>query len=464
MGLLRLSFWTFRLFGKLFLTLLLLGAIALILYTSFWLPDVSLLRQENPQTTSFMELSKRKAEERGERLKVFHHPVTLENISPELAKAVRIGEDDRFYLHNGFDFTEIRSAVEENYEAGKWVRGASTLSQQLAKNLYLSPEKTLSRKFDEMLLTWKIEQSLSKDRILELYLNYVDWGHGCFGAEAASRFYFSKPALKLNAREAAYLAALLPNPEYMGSHSGESRRKERERIILDRMRNQKTAPGRDPERDAIAPVAANKVESVEETPVTWSGRFSSWSSSAKKTLAGWLLEDQLPVEVPALEPSAPKGSVEPASQSERPLMTQRVLQSLESIMSDKNAESSPPMASVPPRSVPVPPRQDEPVQASSNSAAPAPAAAPVPLTELRRRETSPVALEGPASPAVAPAAAPAAQPGSVSPAPQAAQAPAPAEKEAVAETAPAPARPAKSRLLEKLAHLESAWNPPDKVD
>jgi monofunctional biosynthetic peptidoglycan transglycosylase len=209
---------------------------------------------------------------------------------------VRIAEDDRFFMHNGFDFTEIRNAMETNLREKKWVRGASTISQQLAKNLYLSSEKTLTRKFDEMLLTWKLEQALTKERILEIYLNVVDWGNGCFGAEAASRFYFSKPSSRLSAREAANLAARLPNPHYLGSHSGENQRKAREKIILARMKKEGAMPGRsapveDQERNQKPkPVSPKRPAPPGDGQTPMILKIAKWGERVKGTVGEWFQE------------------------------------------------------------------------------------------------------------------------------------------------------------------------------
>ncbi|MCG3198077.1 MAG: monofunctional biosynthetic peptidoglycan transglycosylase [Candidatus Omnitrophica bacterium] len=235
MFLFRLTFGLVRWATKLCLLLLFVAGSALVIYTAFWLPDVSLLRKDNPETTAFMEAAKARFREANDRRQVRRKWVPLDRISPHLVEAVLIAEDDRFFQHQGFDFTEIWNSVETNYRAGRWVRGGSTLSQQLAKNLYLSPDKTFTRKFNEMLLTWKVEKSLSKSRILEIYLNVVEWGGGCFGAEAASQYYFSKPASALSPREAASLAARLPNPDFLNSGGGEDRRKKREALILARL-------------------------------------------------------------------------------------------------------------------------------------------------------------------------------------------------------------------------------------
>ncbi len=133
-------------------------------------------------------------------------------MSSHLTRAVLVSEDAAFYQHNGFDWEGLQAAFNRNWAKGKLQRGGSTLTQQLAKNLYLSPDKNLLRKGHEAMLTWELERTLSKKRILELYLNVVEWGHGVFGAEAAARPHFGKSAAALTPEEAALLAAMLPSP------------------------------------------------------------------------------------------------------------------------------------------------------------------------------------------------------------------------------------------------------------
>jgi len=144
--------------------------------------------------------------------KITQAVVPLSQISPYLRKAVLIGEDDKFWKHEGFDFESMQKALEKDLQAGKFKAGGSTVTQQLARNLYLSPEKSLLRKGAEAWITWRMEKVLSKKRILELYLNEVEWGAGIFGAEAAARHYFGKSASELSPWEAARMAAVLPNP------------------------------------------------------------------------------------------------------------------------------------------------------------------------------------------------------------------------------------------------------------
>jgi monofunctional biosynthetic peptidoglycan transglycosylase len=138
--------------------------------------------------------------------------VPLSKISPYLIKAVLIAEDDKFWRHEGFDYEAIQKAIEKDLKAKKFKSGGSTITQQLARNLYLSPEKSLIRKVSEALITWRMEKVLSKKRILELYLNVAEWGEGIFGVDAASRHYYGKSSSELTPEEAARLAAILPNP------------------------------------------------------------------------------------------------------------------------------------------------------------------------------------------------------------------------------------------------------------
>lgn len=211
-------------------------AIGLVAYTFFWLPDVAFLKEKNPETTAFMEQARARYRSAGLRTRIRYTWVPLDKISPHLVDAVLVAEDDRFFQHNGFDLVEIQRSIEENIRENRWARGGSSISQQLAKNLFLTPTKNLRRKFDEMLITWKLETTLTKNRILEIYLNVVDWGGGCFGAQEAALFYFSKKASALSQDEAASLAARLPNPDLLNSEKGEDRLKSREGMILARLK------------------------------------------------------------------------------------------------------------------------------------------------------------------------------------------------------------------------------------
>ena len=202
--------------GFLFLViglLLFAGAAAVDLSTAFYYDDVAALRRKNPGKTAFMAHREAQWEAKGlKNRKIQHMYVPLSKISPYAVKAVLIAEDDKFYSHEGFDFEAMQKALEKDLKLGRFKYGGSTISQQLAKNLFLSPSKNPLRKIKEAILTWRIENNLSKRRILELYLNVAEWGDGIFGIEAASRHYFGKSAAELTPMEAARLAVVLPNP------------------------------------------------------------------------------------------------------------------------------------------------------------------------------------------------------------------------------------------------------------
>jgi monofunctional biosynthetic peptidoglycan transglycosylase len=158
--------------------------------------------------------------------------VPLWAISPKLQAAVVVWEDARFYFHRGFDYPDIWRAFLEDLRVGAYRRGGSTITQQVAKNLFLSPEKTLRRKLREAVLTWRLERALSKDEILEIYLNVAEWGDGITGAEAASRSYFSKSAEELTWAEAALLAAILPNPHRFSPFRAPQEAKRLRQVVL----------------------------------------------------------------------------------------------------------------------------------------------------------------------------------------------------------------------------------------
>ena len=173
---------------------------------------MSALARTNPSTTAFIESRKAEAAGKGRSFTLRRTWVPLARISPHLQKAVLAAEDAAFYRHKGFDWDGLKEALSRNLDKGELRRGGSTITQQLAKNLYLSPEKNLFRKAHEALLTWQLERALPKKRILELYLNVAEWGHGVFGAEAAARHHLGKSAEDLSPGEAALLAAMLPSP------------------------------------------------------------------------------------------------------------------------------------------------------------------------------------------------------------------------------------------------------------
>lgn len=218
--------------------LLVLLALALAFALFEWLtwPDVAALAEENPETTAFMELRKRELERAGEDPDLDHRWVSYERISPHLRRAVIVSEDSAFYEHAGFDREELEASIRKNLSEGKIARGGSTITQQLAKNLWLSPSRNPWRKVKELILARQLERELSKKRILEIYLNVVELGERAYGAEAAAREHFGKSARSLTPREAALLAGALPNPRVMNPSDPNARLRARQKIILSRMR------------------------------------------------------------------------------------------------------------------------------------------------------------------------------------------------------------------------------------
>src|SRR5262245_5456356 len=208
---------------------------ALIAYEYLTLPDVSSLRKENPKITALMK--QREAEARSKAKKAARYQIwaPYAAISNTLKSAILIGEDDAFFQHEGYDLEQMKESFVKNWEQMRLARGASTITQQLAKNLYLSTSKSPLRKLKEFLIARRLEEALSKRRIFEIYLNVIEWGDGIYGAEAASRTYFRKPARDLTTREAALLAASIPNPRRMNPSHVTRRLKNRLEIILPRM-------------------------------------------------------------------------------------------------------------------------------------------------------------------------------------------------------------------------------------
>lgn len=204
-------------------------------YVYLTLPDVRALATTNPQTTAFMELRKREAAEAGKKFAIRQRWVPYTQISNNLRRAVLVAEDAAFFDHDGIDLKELRASLEMNWEEGRFTRGASTITQQLAKNLYLSPTRNPMRKLKELFITRRLEAALTKRRILEIYLNVIEWGDGIFGADAASRAYFGRPASHLTADEAALLAGAIINPREHNPAHPTARLRRRQQIIAGRM-------------------------------------------------------------------------------------------------------------------------------------------------------------------------------------------------------------------------------------
>jgi len=239
-----------RLF-RIFVLALLGIIVGTILYEAIMFVRVYRLRSNNPSSTSLIDIRANEAEQKGQTPKREQIWVPLDKISTNLQRAVLAGEDTNFATHRGFDYEAIRKAFEQAQreaarEAKKegedddWLpnlpefkRGGSTISQQLAKNLYLSSQRSFFRKGQEAALTVMLERSLNKRRILEIYLNVIEWGDGVYGAEAAARRYFRKSAAALSWNEAAFLSAMIPNPRTVFNPQINPRRvARRQRIIL----------------------------------------------------------------------------------------------------------------------------------------------------------------------------------------------------------------------------------------
>lgn len=198
-------------------------------------PDVDDLATAQPKTTALIEQRRDEAEAAGKTFRVRHTWVPLKRMSPHLLRAVTIAEDDKFWGHEGFDVDGMEDALRRNIEKGRLAAGGSTITQQLAKNLYLGTERSLSRKLKEAILAIRLEEALSKRRILELYLNVVEWGDGIFGAEEAARAHFGVSAANLSPEQSARLAAVLPNPRKWSARTPPRHIRQKTAIILSRM-------------------------------------------------------------------------------------------------------------------------------------------------------------------------------------------------------------------------------------
>ena len=223
------------------------GAIGfgVLAYVYLTLPDVRPLATTNPTTTAWMEMRARQARAEGKTPRHQHRWVRYSRISPNLRSAVLAAEDGAFFEHEGVDYAELRKAVEDAMEKGTEFRGASTLTQQLAKNLYLSPSRDPLRKLRELIITRRLEANLTKARIFEIYLNVVEWGDGIWGAEAAARAHFGVSASAVSREQAALLAGSLINPILYSPSKPPRRLLRRQQIILGRMRAY-TPPPPDP--------------------------------------------------------------------------------------------------------------------------------------------------------------------------------------------------------------------------
>lgn len=216
---------------------------AYIAYIYLTLPDVRPLAKENPKTTAFMEIRKSEAAAEGrEKFAIRQQWIPYGRISPLLRRAVIVTEDAAFFDHDGIDLAELQASLEKNWEEGQFLRGGSTITQQLAKNLYLSETKNPMRKVTELLIARRLEAALTKQRIFEIYLNMIEWGDGIFGCEMAARTYFGKSCANLDIQEAALLAGAIINPRVHSPAKPTRRLLRRQQIILRRMQFKPPVP------------------------------------------------------------------------------------------------------------------------------------------------------------------------------------------------------------------------------
>jgi monofunctional biosynthetic peptidoglycan transglycosylase len=211
------------------------AVIVVLGYAYLTLPDVRPLKTSNPASTAFMDLRAREAQARGREPRRVQIWVGYRYLPDALKRAVLVAEDDAFWQHEGVDFDQLQSSIETDWKRGRFARGGSTITQQLAKNLYLSPSRNPIRKLKELIIARRLEAELKKARILELYLNVIEWGDGIYGAEAAARTYFQKHVVDLTPGEAALLAAAIVNPRVMNPSRPTAGLVRRQQLILRRM-------------------------------------------------------------------------------------------------------------------------------------------------------------------------------------------------------------------------------------
>ena len=220
--------------------LVLLGIIlGICLFAGYFfltLPKVDFLNKQNPKTTAIIEQRKREAQQKKQKLPIQQTWVSFSAIPQSLKDAVRVSEDIDFYHHKGIDYYELKESILRNFKEGKKARGGSTITQQLAKNLFLSTGKSYYRKLKEFFIAKRLEAHLSKDRIFTLYLNVIELGKGIFGVEAAARFYFGKPVSQLTLAEIIRLVAVIPKPLRVTPLSNSRYLKWRARLLLERMK------------------------------------------------------------------------------------------------------------------------------------------------------------------------------------------------------------------------------------
>jgi monofunctional biosynthetic peptidoglycan transglycosylase len=225
------------------------------------------LKTQNPVETALMRQRMREAERDGKSFRVVHRWVPFSRISKNLVDAVVVAEDGMFYSHGGVDWFEVGESIEKNIDERRAARGASTITQQLAKNLYLSTSKDPLRKLKELIITLLLENQLSKNRILEIYLNVIEWGRGVFGVEAASQTYFGKPASLLSLEEAIRLAAVIPSPLRHRANDNSRYVLRRKEIVLRRMQGRNMTEQPQPKENPPPGQYPPSTEPTEAIPV-----------------------------------------------------------------------------------------------------------------------------------------------------------------------------------------------------
>lgn len=253
-----------------------LGTLVLCLYLYSFIvaPDIFFLKERNPKQTQMMKYRIAQAKKMGRDYSPRFDYRPLSQLPPHLVRAVLIAEDGSFYKHGGFDLRALYESVWSNLKRRKFAFGGSTISMQLAKNLYLSPKKSIFRKAIESVITFRLERNLSKARILELYLNYIEWGPGLYGANQASYYYFNKPVSEITSEEAVFLATMIPAP-----------------LSYSRLREKPYL------RDRFIHVAYY-MDLLHETPIDLNYRFPNLSESQKQAE----IENQWPELHPKEEP------------------------------------------------------------------------------------------------------------------------------------------------------------------
>jgi monofunctional biosynthetic peptidoglycan transglycosylase len=284
-----------RRFGRVIAALAAFG-FGYIVFLYLTLPDVRVLRTGNIEPTAFMQLRAREARAEGRQLRHVQQWVPYSRISPHLKRAVLVAEDAGFWGHEGIDIVEIKKALESDWERGGLMRGASTITQQLAKNLYLSPSYSPQRKLVELMIARRLEAELSKQRILELYLNLIEWGNGIYGAEAAARTYFGKSAADLGPQESALLAGAISSPRAFDPARPSARLRRRQEMILRRMGAVTPPP-------VLAEPLAPSAPGTEDIPV------ASPSIEAPVVLPGEIVPPSKPPGPPGAKP--PGGGTRP---------------------------------------------------------------------------------------------------------------------------------------------------------